>query len=264
MNLKKCAVMTSQVVFLGFIVSSDGMSADPKKVRAIVEWLEPWNIHEVRNFHGLATFCRRFICGFSTMMAPITDCIHKGDFHWTNSASKAFKEIKSRMTNALVMRLPDFSKVFEVSCDAFGVGIRGILTQERHPVGYFSEKLNEARQRYSTYNKVFYAVVQALRYWRHYLLPQEFVLFSDHEALKYIGSQKKLSPMHAKWVGFLQEYTFVLKHKAGVENKPADALSRKVSLLQTMSVKVTGFEKLKEDYETCTDFGEMYASILSD
>lgn len=121
-NLRKCAFMTSQV-FLGFVVSSDGMSADPKKVHAIVEWSEPRHIHEVHSFHGLATFYRHFIHGFNAVMVPITNCIHKGDFHWTSAASKAFKEIKFKMTNAPIIRLPDFFKVFEVACEASGVGI---------------------------------------------------------------------------------------------------------------------------------------------
>ena len=117
-----------------------------------------------------------------------------------------------------------------------------------------AKKLNDARQRYSTYDKEFYAVVQALRYWRHYLLPQEFVLYSDHEALKHLNSQKRLNARHNKWV-FLQVYTFVLKHKAGVENKVADALSRRVMILVVMSAEVIGFERLREKYDSCPDFG---------
>jgi len=101
------------------------------------------------------------------------------------------------MAEAPVMRLPDFTKVFGITCDISGVGIGGVLSQEKHLVTYFSEKLNDARQRYSTNDKEFYAVVQALRYWRHYLLPQEFVIYSDREALKYLNSQKKLnSPLN--------------------------------------------------------------------
>ena len=97
------------------------------------------------------------------------------------------------MVSAPVMRLSNFSKVFEVACDASEIRIGEVLAQEGHPVAYFSEKLNDARQRYSTYDKKFYIVIQALRYWRYYLLPHEFVLFSDHETLKYIYSQKKLN-----------------------------------------------------------------------
>ena len=73
------------------------------------------------------------------------------------------------MTEALVMRLPNFSNVFEVTCETLGLAIGGVLSQENHPVAYFSEKLTDARQRYSTYDKKFYAVVQALHYWRHLL-----------------------------------------------------------------------------------------------
>ena len=130
-----------------------------------------------------------------------------------------------RLHQAPILSLLDFSKVFEVTCDACGVGIGSILSQEGHLVAYFSEKFCEARMRYTTYEKVFYVVVQSLRRWRYYLLPKEFVIFSDHEALKYLNSQQKLSARHARWVEYLQSFTFVLKHKAGSENHAADALS---------------------------------------
>jgi hypothetical protein len=262
-NLKKCSFFTDKVIFLGFVVSSEGVSADPQKIKAIVDWPEPKNIHEVRSFHGLATFYRRFIHGFSTIMAPITDCMKQGEFKWSKAATRAFGEVKKKMTEAPVMRLPDFTKLFEVECDASGLGIGGVLSQERHPIAYFSEKLNDAKLRYSTYDKEFYAVVQALRHWCHYLLPKEFVIYSDHDALRHLNSQKKLNFRHASWVEYLQRYSFALKHKAGIENKAADALSRRVTLLSMMSTNVTGFERLRDEYESCPDFGKLHATLSS-
>ncbi|KAK8916008.1 hypothetical protein KSP39_PZI022730 [Platanthera zijinensis] len=77
----------------------------------------------------------------------------------------------------------------------------------------------------------------------HYLLPREFVLYSEHQALRYLDSQRKLGHRHAKWVEYLQDFHYVLKHRAGVENKPAGALSCRVSLLQTMTARVDGLER---------------------
>ena len=112
---------------------------------------------------------------FNTIYALIIDCIKKCDFEWTIETLKTFIEIKRKMIETPVLRLSDFCKLFEVACDASGVGIGGLLSQEGHSIAFFSEKLNESRRRYSTYDKIFYAIVQALRYLRHYLLPQKFV-----------------------------------------------------------------------------------------
>lgn len=92
------------------------------------------------------------------------------------------------MTEAPILCLLDFSKAFEVAVDASNVRIGGVLSQEGHLVAYINKKLSNAKLRYSTYDKEFYVVVQALRYWRNYLIYKEFVLFLDHEALKYINS----------------------------------------------------------------------------
>ena len=167
--------MTSHVVFLGFVVSSKGVEYDTKRVKIILEWPKPANLLEARSLHGLANFYKRFIRHFSTIMAPITNCLKRGQFSWIGAANKAFKEVKKLMIEAPVLRLLDFFKAFEVITDASNKGIRGILSQKGHPVAYFNKKLNNAKLKYSTYDKEFYAIVQALHYWHNYLIYKEFL-----------------------------------------------------------------------------------------
>nr|GFA75839.1 hypothetical protein [Tanacetum cinerariifolium] len=142
--------------------------------------------------------------------------------HGTQEADEAFELLKRKVTEAPVLILSNFEEVFEVHCDASGVGIGGVLSQKGRPIAFFSEKLNETRQKYSTYDKEFYAIIRNLEYWHHYLVSKEFILYSDHEALRYINGQHKLKPRHAKWVEFMQSYSFAIKHKAGTLNKCHD------------------------------------------
>ena len=126
---------------------------------------------------------------------------------------------------------------------------------------YFSEKLNEAKKKYSSYDKEFYAVVQALKKWRHYLLQKEFVLYSDNHALQFVNNQLKLNQKHAKWVEFLQSFTFVIKHTSGKLNKVVDALSRVNLIMQELQAGVVGFEEMVDMYKEDTKFKEIYAAV---
>ncbi|GJY68644.1 RNA-directed DNA polymerase [Tanacetum coccineum] len=194
----------------------------------------------------------------SSMVAPITDCLKQPKFVWTLESQKAFDTLKKAVTAAPVLALPNFEHVFQVECDASGLGIRGVLSQQNRPIAFFSEKFNDSRKRYSTYDKEFYAIVRSLEYWRHYLLPNEFILYSDHQALRFIQGQAKLKPRHAKWVEMLQDFSFVIRHKAGSANTVADALSRRPVLTTTSTVHVEGFENLKLLYVDDPDFKDLW------
>lgn len=106
--------------------------------------------------------------------------------------------------------LPDFSVPFELTCDTSKVGIGVVLSQQSRPVAFFSEKLHGPRARYSAYDVEFYAVVRAVRHWRHYLYQQEFILYTDHDALKHLNTQDSVSSRHASWAAYLQQFSFIL------------------------------------------------------
>ena len=132
--------------------------------------------------------------------------------------------------------------------------------QEGKPIAYFSEKLNGAALNYSTYDKELYALVHALETWQHYLRAIEFVIKTDHESLKHLNGQQKLTKRHAQWVAFIESFPYIIKYKTGKSNVVADALSRRHTLLTTLDAKLLGFELMKELYKDDMDFLHAYAN----
>jgi len=163
-NLKKCTLFTQEVTFLGYIVFAEGIEVDESDIEVIRSWPVPKSIGDVCSFHGLASFYRRFIQNFSTITAPMMKVIKGTSFRWTPKAQSTIEEMKLKLTQAAVLALPCFDKVFEVECDASGVGIGGVLTQEDKHLAFFSEKLCESRRKYSTYDKESYAIVRCLEH----------------------------------------------------------------------------------------------------
>jgi hypothetical protein len=258
-NFKKCTFCMERVVFLGYVISTKGIEVDEEKVKAIKEWPTPRSITEVRSFHGLASFYRRFVKDFSTIAAPLTEVIKKNvGFHWGDNQENAFATIKERLCSAPVLALPDFNKAFEIECDASGLGIGAVLMQDRRPIAFFSEKLSGASLKYPTYDKELYALVRALETWQHYLWTREFVIHTDHESLKHLKGQGKLNKRHARWMEYIETFPYVIRYKQGKENIVADALSRRYVLLTSMSAKMLGFEYVKDLYADDADFSNVY------
>lgn len=153
--------------------------------------MTPSNITEVRSFFGMASFYRRFIRNFSSIAAPISDCLKKGSFKWTCEANKVFKIFFfTRSSSAQPVSLPDFSKVFQVEYDASIMGVGDVLSQEGHPVAFHSEKLSMGRRNWTTYEQELYAVVRTCKTWESYLIQNEFIVQTDHMALKLEASKQ--------------------------------------------------------------------------
>ncbi|GKA57705.1 putative CCCH-type zinc finger family protein [Tanacetum coccineum] len=209
--MEKCVVVLLDR-HLGYIVTSTRIEVDHEKVEAILNWPVPKNIHDVRSFHGLVSFYRRFIRDFSTLVTPITECLKGSSFQWTKEAQKTFDIVKRKMAEAPVLVLPDFEKIFEVECDASNVGIGGVLSQGGKPVAFFSEKLNDAKRKYTTYDKEFYAIVRTLEHWSHYLLPNEFVLFFYSRGRLWESSQKLEKKNIREWDLQLAHAEFAYNH----------------------------------------------------
>ncbi|XP_027156178.1 uncharacterized protein LOC113756907, partial [Coffea eugenioides] len=161
-------------------------------------------------------------------------------------------ELDKALPSSIVAILQEFEDVFPDE-------VPDVLMQDKRPCAFFSEKLGGAALNYPTYDKELYALVRALETWQHYLRPREFVIHTDHESLKYLKGQPKLSKRHAKWVSFIDTFSYVIKYKTGKTNVVADALSRRHSLLVCLDAKLLGFEMVKDLYTNDHDFGAIYA-----
>jgi len=202
-KLEKCEFFVPRVIFLGSVISCAAIQFDEAKVEAIRSWLIPTSVITLRSFHDLTSFYRRFLKDFSSIMAAITECIKKGRFFLPSTVQKAFKVIKQRLCEAPVLSLPNFEVLFEVECDASGVGIGVVLTKLKKPLAYFSEKLSALKLNYLSYDKEFYAIVRALSHRSHNLKPKAFVRHSNRQALKFLNGKPELNARHVKWVKFL-------------------------------------------------------------
>ena len=131
-NLNKCSFLKNELVYLGFVVSKEGLKMDSDKVQAILNWTAPKNAYVVRSFHGLASFYRKFINNFSHICAPLiyTFRVRKQPFQWAEAADRNFKLLKNTITEKPILALPSFDKVFQVEIDASGIVMGAILSQE--------------------------------------------------------------------------------------------------------------------------------------
>ena len=129
----------------------------------------------------------------------------------------------------------DPQKSFFLKTDASGIAVGAVLLQEGRPVAFESKKLSPSQRNWPTHEKELYAVVHALKAWRHYLYGAEFYVDVDHDTLKYFCKQPDLSGGQARWAELMQEFNMMIRYRRGKENKVVDALSR---IVHNMSFRV--------------------------
>jgi len=223
----KCEFGTKSVAYLGHTIPAHGVAMDQDKVSAVTHWPQPQSARDLRGFLGLAGYYRRFIQDFGTIAAPLTQLLRKDSFHWSDAAAQAFQNLKASLSTAPVLLLPDFCQPFIVDCDASGNGFGAVLHQGAGPLAFFSKSFAARHLKAAAYERELIGLVQAVRHWRPYLWGRQFVIRTDHYALKYMLDQRLSTVPQHQWISKLFGFDFAVEYRPGRLNIVADALSRR-------------------------------------
>ncbi|HSN22734.1 MAG TPA: reverse transcriptase family protein, partial [Methylomicrobium sp.] len=233
----KCHWAVKRVKFLGHIFDERGISVDDAKFSIIRDFPVPTTPKKVRSFLGLANFYRRFIKAFSQISAPLRTLLKTdAKFVWTQQCQDAFEEIKSRLINAPILKLPDFKKPFVLTTDASTSGIAYILGQRdsegrEHAVAYGGRGLRPNETRWAITELECLALIEGVKQYHTYLAGNEFEIVTDHVSLTFL-QRMKLSNNNrlTRWALFLQGYRFKITYKKGDTLTAADSISRMENL----------------------------------
>lgn len=239
-QIDKCEFFKKEIEFLGFLVSSEGITTNPTKVQAIVDFPSPKTLKDLRSFLGLSGYYKRFIKDYAKITKPLTNLLRGEAGRISKNQSKnrliqlnkeaieAFNQVKnSLISREVILTYPNYQKEFHLTTDASKHAIGAVLEQDGKPITFISRTLTKTEEHYATNEKEMLAIIWALKSLRNYLYgTAKIKLFTDHQPLTYALSNKNDNSKLKRWKAILEEYDHELKYKPGRTNVVADTLSR--------------------------------------
>jgi hypothetical protein len=265
-----------EVDYLGHIVTTEGIQVQQDKITTISEWPTPTETSHVRQFLGLSGFYRKFITKYASKAKPLSDLTKKENsgkdipFRWPPEAETAFQELKTALTSAPVLAIPDAARAqFHINCDAseFGLGAtlfqKGEADGKMHPCAYISRVLKPSEIRAYQKSRCVYelelkALMYALEKWRHWLEGQVgTTVETDHQSLTWLQTQTDLTKTQTGFLDTLARYDLRIKYLKGELNIPADAPSRRPDYKDQASrymtdIQLDEYEAAKKEIERLT------------
>src|SRR5579871_776441 len=245
LNLKKCSFFVNQVKFLGHIIDENGSRPDPGLIEKVMNWPTPRNITDVRGFCNLVNICRKYIKRMAQHAAPQTDLMKgsppKGaSIVWGERQETAFQNLKKMLATEPVLKHPRIGDDFIIDADCSQLAIGAVLMQyfpigkdgklRLHPVAYESKKLSQTEQRYGAQERELLAIKYALHHWRYIIEGSPIMVKTDHETLKSFRTKTPPTPRLIRFINDIEHFDPVVTWRPGIQNKIADALSRRPGL----------------------------------
>jgi len=229
----KSRFKTKEIKFLDYIIQSEQIEKNLKKMNTVRNWsLSKW-VKEVQAFLRLTNYYQKFVPNYAKIAEPLTQLMHKDKrWHWDKEQKNAFHALKKSLSGMAHLRILNSTckKVLETDASDFAVGacLYQIKDEQQRLIVYQSRKLSESEERYDVYDKELLAIVKALQDWRPYLADTEkpIQIYTNHKNLRNFATTKQLNWWQVHWAEQLANYEFQIHYKKGNENGEADALSR--------------------------------------
>ena len=223
-NAVKSFFARTNLEYLGYNISREGIRPSQNKVQAILQLKSPTTRKQLRRFIGMVNYYRDMWPQRSHFLAPLSSLTSvKVRWKWTAEHQEAFEQMKALIAKETLLTYPDFSKEFEIHTDASKLQLGACISQGGKPVAFYSRKLQPAQTRYTTTERELLSIVETLKEFRNILLGQQIKVHTDHENLTYktFNSDRVM-----RWRLYIEEYSPDLQYIKGTSNVVADALSR--------------------------------------
>ena len=241
-KLKKCTFVQKETKYLGYVITKDGITPDPEKVRAIRNLPQPTDVRSARAALGLMGWYRKLIKNYSSLADPIVALTKKyARFQWTEECQAAFDELKDKLASIPMLSHPNVRLPYRLYVDASEKNIGAMLCQpddengdqdpepmvrSERPVYFLSHKLSKTQIKWSILEKECYAIYYALNKLDFFLHNSRFTIYSDHKPLKYLLQSPMENKRVARWALTISSYNADIRYIEGSKNSCADLLSR--------------------------------------
>ena len=229
LNKSKMKLRQESVVFMGHVLTTEGLKPDEEKIKAVVEMPKPTDVEGVRRLNGFVNYLAKFLPKLSDVTEPIRQLTRKDvPFIWSSRQETAFREIKELVTAAPLLQYYDVNKELTIQCDASQSGLGATMMQEGKPIAFASRALTDTETRYAQIEKELLAIVYSLEKFYQYTYGRFVTVRSDHKPLEAImkkplmRASKRLQGMMLR----LQKFDIEVRYQKGKEMYIADTLSR--------------------------------------
>lgn len=237
-NVAKCIFGQPKLNFLGYTITSEGITPTDEKVSVITSYPLPKTINDLRRFLGMINFYRTNIPHAAESQRKLNEYLHnakkndKREIPWNESTTKAFEDCKQDIANAVRLAHPSIQDPFALMTDASETCAGAVLQQKIQgswkPLGFFSKKFNDAQQKYSTYDRELLSIYLAVRHFRRMFEGRDLVIFTDHKPLlnALTANSRNETPQRTRYLEYIGQFTSKIQYIPGGRNEVADALSR--------------------------------------